>query len=302
MFVLGGPPGVGKSRAGVALAVAGATCKPWFGMKTHTRFKTMIIQNENGRLRLSREFSGLNCDCATLDPWIRICPPPPFGLAFDRNEFIEAVVSAIAKFKPHVVLLDPWNAVARDEKAKEYLETFEKIRAVIPAGDSGPALGIIAHTRKPRGEEKATGRGLLNLLAGSYVLGSMPRSVCVMQPASDDPEDDRVVCTWCKNNDGESGKRSAWHRRNGLFLPVSDFDFDAFDHEGEREREKITLADLESVFEGGKRPLAPKSQIIRELKEKTGAGRSTCYSALRANGPFAGHLCEEGSLVRLLTK
>ena len=50
-----------------------------------------------------------------------------------------------------------------------------------------------------------------------------------MQAASDDTTDNRVVWTCCKNNDGDLGARSAWERRNGLFAPVADFDWTAFD-------------------------------------------------------------------------
>ena len=46
--VIGGAPGVGKSRAAVALAVAGATQSDWFGLKVHRRFKVFIVQTENG--------------------------------------------------------------------------------------------------------------------------------------------------------------------------------------------------------------------------------------------------------------
>ena len=48
IFIIGGAPGVGKSRAAVALAEAGATSHDWFGLKVHSRFKTLIVQNENG--------------------------------------------------------------------------------------------------------------------------------------------------------------------------------------------------------------------------------------------------------------
>ena len=48
VFVIGGSPGVGKSRSAVALAVAGATGFDWFGLKMHSRLKTLIVQNENG--------------------------------------------------------------------------------------------------------------------------------------------------------------------------------------------------------------------------------------------------------------
>ena len=40
IFIVGGAPGVGKSRAAVALAEAGATCHDWFGLKVHSKFKT----------------------------------------------------------------------------------------------------------------------------------------------------------------------------------------------------------------------------------------------------------------------
>ena len=142
-------------------------------------------------------------------------------LCFERDDFKEQLRAAISEFQPGVVLFDPWNAVARDEKAREYLDTFNQLRSVLPFGDNAPALGIVAHTRKPKTDERASGRALLNLLAGSYVLGSVPRTAFVMQAASDDTTDNRVVWTCCKNNDGDLGKRSAWERCNGLFKPVA---------------------------------------------------------------------------------
>jgi hypothetical protein len=62
VFVVAGPPGVGKSRGSVALAEAGATKLDWFGLPVHTNFKTLIIQNENGRYRLKLELSGISAD------------------------------------------------------------------------------------------------------------------------------------------------------------------------------------------------------------------------------------------------
>lgn len=293
VFVIGGAPGIGKSRAAVALAVAGATGADWFGLPVKTRFRTMIVQSENGRFRLSKEFADL--DCAALEDFVRVCPPPPLGLAFDRAEFQTALAAEIASFQPDVIVVDPWNAVARDEKARDYLDTFKAIRAVIPAGDDGPALGIVAHTRKPKNDERASGRGLLNLLAGSYVLGSVPRTVFVMQAASDDTTDDRVVWTCCKNNDGELGARSAWQRRNGLFAPVSDFDWTEFDRPA-GERVTITETDLAEVFHHGNRRLARK-QAVAELAERTGCKPSACYKALELDGKYAARLSEEGGLL-----
>jgi hypothetical protein len=293
VFVIGGAPGVGKSFAAVDLAVAGATAREWFGLTVHRQFKTMIIQNENGPFRLSKEFGQLNCDA--LENYIRVCPPPPFGMCFSRDDFRAQLAAAIREFEPDVIILDPWNAAARDEKAQEYLETFDLIRSVLPAGDDAPALGIVAHRRKPRADERATGRGLLNLLSGSYVLGSVPRCVFVIQAASEDPQDNQIVWTCCKNNDGELGARSAWERRNGLFVPVSDFDWDAFDNPKD-ERVTITADHLAAVFENGQKQLT-KADAVKALRALTEAGRTACYDALNSEGHFSAHLSETRGLL-----
>jgi hypothetical protein len=292
-FVIGGAPGVGKSRAAVALAVSGATCTDWLGFKVHRQFKTMIVQAENGRVRLKNEFADL--DCAALDESVRVCSPPPLGLAFDDPEFRYQLRYEIEKFRPDVLILDPFNRVARDDKARDYKEAFEWLLSVLPTGDDAPALGIVAHTRKPKSEERANGRALLNLLAGSYIIGSVPRAVFVMQAASDDTEDRRIVWTCCKNNDGELGTRSAWMRGNGLFVPVKDFDWKTFEADGEKRR-AVTLDDLDALFEGGARKLA-RSHAVAQLKDQTTLGQSACYAALKTDGKFAQNLLELDGLL-----
>jgi hypothetical protein len=292
VFVIGGAPGVGKSRAAVALAVAGATRSDWFGLTVHRTFKVMIIQTENGEFRLSKDFRELDCD--TLEDSIRVCPPPLYGLCFQRDEFRAQLTAAIGEFKPDIVIYDPWNAAAREQDCREYLDTFDALKSVLPLGDDAPALGIVAHTRKPKTDERVSGRALLNLLAGSYVLGSVPRTVFVMQAASDDTTDNRVVTTCCKNNDGELGARSAWERRNGLFAPVTDFDWDAFDAPEKDKREVITESDMQAIFKNG---ALTKPEAAKQLGANTGAHRTSCYRALDPDGRFGKHLRVEGERI-----
>jgi hypothetical protein len=92
--------------------------------------------------------------------------------------------------------------------------------------------------------------------------GSVSRCVFVMQLASDDPQDNRVVWTCCKNNDGELGARSAWELCNGLFAPAHDFDWDTFDKPHTDERVTITGNDLAEIFENGEKQLT-KSEAVR---------------------------------------
>jgi hypothetical protein len=169
--------------------------------------------------------------------------------------------------------IDPWNAAARDEKARNYQDTFNLIRQVVPAGDDGPAIGIVAHTRKPQSDERVNGRTLLNLLAGSYVLGSVPRTVFVMQAASDDVTDDRIVWTCCKNNDGELGKRSAWIRRNGLFDAVTDFDWEAWNKDGKSIIVGVEIVPQIVAQNGG----SLARDILRVKIEEKGTSKRTAY-------------------------
>jgi hypothetical protein len=289
VFIIAGPPGVGKSRSTIALAEAGATGLDWIGLKVHSKFPTMIVQNENGRYRLKLEFSEL--DEKLLDQYLRITPPPPYGLRFDKREFRDHLKAGIESQKPGVVLIDPWNAVARDDKARDYRETFDLVRDVIPAGDEAPAIGIAAHTRKPLPNERASGRTLLNLLSGSHVLASVPRTVWVMQHATDDVGENRVVVTCCKNNDGELGSRSVWVRDNGLWTPVKDFDWEQWDSPDPdaKKQKAISERSMAEVFDSGNKRLK-LSEARDALMKLTGKCRSICYSALDEKGKFAARL------------
>lgn len=114
----------------------------------------------------------------------------------------------------------------------------------------------------------------------------------MVQAASDDPEDNRVVWSCCKNNDGREGPRSAWERRNGLFKHVPDFDWEEFDHPGKSERVTITEDDMAKVFAHGKKTLA-RPEAVKALVEMTKAGRSSAYAALDLDtGRFADRLAE----------
>ncbi len=78
--VLAGHPGTGKSRASVALAIAGATGKSWFDMPIRHCFKTLIIQMENGVWRIKQELDDITrLIDIELDEWMRITPPPKDG-------------------------------------------------------------------------------------------------------------------------------------------------------------------------------------------------------------------------------
>jgi hypothetical protein len=286
VFVIGGEPGVGKSRAATQLGVSGATRRPWFGFEVRQRFKTMIVQTENGRYRLQQEFSALNCD--EIESWLLVSEPPPFGLELNKPQFQTAIIAALRNFKPDCVILDPWNAAARDDKQKDYNETFDALRGLLPTGADRPALGVVAHTRKPQLNEKRTGGTCLqHLLAGSYVLSSRPRCIFVMVPGSDDETDNSIVFFNPKNNDGKKTARSAWRRTPTGFTAAADFDWAEFDKPPDQRR-IVGLEHIREVFDGGE-PLELKEAAHR-LATIAGIKERSAYNALASDGKFSASL------------
>ena len=96
----------------------------------------------------------------------------------------------------------------------------------------------------------------------------------------------------CKNADGKVGARFAWKRRNELFEPVTDFDWNGFD--ASDAREVITQTDVAAIFKDG---ALPKGEAVKKLRSNTGASQASCYRALTPGGRFGSHLrVERGRL------
>lgn len=274
--VLGGAPGVGKSRAALGLAVAGAKGADWMGYKVSQQFKTLIIQCENGMFRLKGEFTDIGED---LDDWVRITPPPTYGLAFDEMEFRLEVQKLIEDWKPGLVVIDPWNRTAQGDKQADYRAALDGIQECLPEEPAQkPAVLIVHHLRKKSNDaQHKQGRDLLHELAGSYQIGSAARCVLALEAASTDTEDDRVVLTCCKNNDGREGDVSAWHRRNGLFMPCDEFDWDEF-YQGSEPSRGINELLVRKALVG--MAGETKSQAVKRLVSSEICKKSKAYAII----------------------
>jgi hypothetical protein len=296
--IIGGVPGCGKSRTLAGLGIAGATGKPWMGHEVHSPFKTLIIQAENGPARLKAEFTDIQSGLSTnLDDWIRVTPPGRAGLPLHDPGFRLELRSYIQEFKPGVVAFDPWNRIVMDDRQKDYRAAIDWLMEILPEEiEDKPAVVIVAHLRKRgNGDGRKRGRDLLPELSGSGMIGSAARSVFILEPASPDPDDYRVVWTVAKNNDGHEGSSSAWYRQNGLFAPCHDFDLEEFFAGNECTREKITKDAMREALGSG----ATKGAAVKNLKRLTHCGDSAAYVALSPKGRFKGMIDEtpEGLLI-----
>lgn len=282
MMVIGGPPGTGKSRASTELAMCGVTGEDWFGLKVHTPFKTMIIQNENGLTRLMKEYRE-RAGAGKAHDMIRVSEPPPYGMSFSDPVFRADLSEEIRSFNPDVIVIDPFNAVANDDSQREYKATFDAILGALPKGPEKPALVIVCHTRKPKPDEIRTGGSkMMHLLAGSHILSSCPRSVFIMMPANESDETDRHR-VWFnpKNNDGLEAGRSAWRLSHDGFHKAEDFDWESFDKGGQK---RVTMRD-EFIIEALADSPDRKGAIVRLMKASR-LGKRACEMALSEKGGF----------------
>lgn len=282
LTVLAGFPGVGKSRGAIGLAIAGAKKVPWMGLKVHAQFRTLIVQCENGPFRLKTELTEA-LGGADMDEWIRITPPPPYGLAFGEPGFREALRKMIAEFKPGLIVIDPWNRTADGDKQADYRAALEAVYECLPeAMDERPAILVVHHMRKKGSESsRKRGRDLLHELAGSYTIGSSARCVFAMEPASSDLEDQTVVLTCCKNNDGEEGPPTAWIRRNGLFDAHPDFDMESFlsDEGGAQKGKRVSFEAVAKALRGMQGET--KTQAVERLTRAKVCEKSKGYAVLK---------------------
>ena len=301
--IIAGPPGSGKSLSVDSLVIAGALGKGfWFGRRVHCQFRTLVIQAENGKRRLKRLFQAMreNYPGVKWDDWVRYTVPPEGGLPFNRPEFRREIGRIIEGFKPDLVVIDPWTACAVEDTGKDVVDSLALVRSVFPPGDDSPALVIVAHTKKPRAEDRANkGRALNNSVMGSQALVSTARCVYVVLPFTDDIQDDRILLACSKMSDSDNPPAdSVWHRRLGALFDASDDDpKDYWKEDNRNSGPWLTLEMVEKVLG---RSTMIQSQLARRLADEYhgGKGPSSVHKWLKRE-PFASRLEEVGGMLRL---
>ncbi len=301
--VLAGPGSSGKSLCTATLALAGARGDGlWMGRKVHRKFRTLILQAENGVSRLQKEVRAM----AEMHPELEIddhiffSEPPEGGLPFHRGEFRAAVRDDIARLKPDLIILDPWSQVASEDAAKEVVDKLAEIRSCFPPGDDCPGLLIVAHTKKPRPEDVRRGRGLVYMVSGSIALPNTARCVYVLLPWCDDPEDSRVY--WCcpKLNNGQMYPASVWQRRFGTFFAHDDkTNPKDFGREEGEEKHKLTEEHIRTAFEGT--PQIRSGDLVKKLKRMTGCSEATAWRAIGEDGHLR-HMLQRWATGKLVLK
>jgi len=218
-------------------------------------------------------------------------------MPFHEPEFRAQLREWLAEVKPGVFAIDPWNRCIQDDKAKDYVALLDFVNEVLPDHPHKPAVVVIHHLRKQAGGEKRKkGRELLSELSGSYIIGSACRTAFILEPVTPDGDDDRVVLTCAKNNNGEMGSPTAWHRKDSLFVPCEDFDWEEWESDDGMRRKVVELEDFAAIFENGSQKLT-RSEAVKALQDHTGLGRAAVYRSLQPDGRHRRNLRESAGLL-----
>jgi hypothetical protein len=166
---------------------------------------------------------------------------------------------------------------------------------MLPTGADKPALGIVAHTRKPKPEEKKNGgTSLMHCLAGSYVITSVPRAVFILIRGNpDDETDNSVVIFNPKNNNGAKAPRRAFELSPAGFMEIPDFDWKDFD--GASGRRKIVTAEHIQCALGDS--LVSRKEAVTRLMKTSGCGERACQKAFESKSKFSTSLRFEDDFV-----
>lgn len=293
--VLSGSAGIGKSFATLMLAIQGAKGSgEWLGYKINRRFKTLIIQAENSLLRMIMDAKRVEMP-EELDDHVKLLEFDWGSISLGDLKMVTALRKLIEEFEPDLVIFDPFNQFAGDDKAKECKEAMDAIKQVLAAAKEPPACIIVAHHRKKREGDAHKGRQLADLIAGSYLMQSNPRCVLCYVPFNPADENDNRVVVLCpkKNNGKHKGPATAWTLCEHGFEPIPDFDYKAWQDGGSEAKEpktKIRLEHLQAVFAGG---ALTRAETGKKLMALTGAGRSAVSEAIGKDeeGNPKGRLC-----------
>jgi hypothetical protein len=140
----------------------------------------------------------------------------------------------------------------------------------------------VAHTRKPKPDEKRIGgTGLMHLLAGSYILSSVPTTILIMVPGTAEETDNSVVLFNPKNSNGP--RTDSLERRPSGFNPLPDFDSKAFDN-GKGGRKVIRPEHIHEAIGDDK---LKHREAVKRLMSVSGCGERACQKALSESSQFA---------------
>ncbi|MDQ8198180.1 AAA family ATPase [Pelagicoccus enzymogenes] len=268
LTLLIGPTGGYKSTSMMYLGYCLATGTPWFGYEVCIQGRTLILQTENGKGRLYKDVWRMPID--KMGDRVAVSIPSNLGISFSNPDDRKSIQEYIQVFRPDVIVIDPWNSICDGDDFRSSRRTYNLVRETVGYGEDAPAIVVVHHMRKPRYSTRSSGRSKIYESAGSYGLVSAARTVFALEPLSDTEDDNRVLFSCVKNNNGPLRPATVWRYNNGSFefvgRPDEILDLDvSSEDKAERLRELVEAGNV------------TRAELLEALKNEKGFGRTTIY-------------------------
>ena len=294
-----GVGGLGKTRLALWLAICQIIGQDWCGLTVLGKpLRWIILSTETGLRRWKTDLSAMLASIddlkkATIDENLLILAltdEEEADLNTGNVEVTRRLEATLHDNKPDVVVFDPFaDMVDGDEnKTEDVIRTLRTLRRIVRKEVPSAAVLVIHHGRTgavnvvQAGDNYNAG----NFGRGAKALFSMVRAEIQLAPGDRD-DANKIVLLCGKNSDGPK-----FEPRGIIFNPVCrsynddpEFNFEAWraDVNGKRTGKVCTVADaVEAV-----RQLAPVTgteaktgDIVRGIKDSTGAGVRTCKDRL----------------------
>ena len=209
-----GPPGVGKSRMALQLAISQITGRTWCEMKTiGPARKWLLIGNENSRRRIARDMQGM---CKSLAPekvallkanlYTQVPETDGDMVIALKADNMTRWRNTLMRIKPDVVVVDPFEACLENydvNDAAGVRDTIQKMACLAHEANPDSTVIFVHHARTGQmNVSQATGYGKDNFAKGSKTFTSMIRLQINIAPG--DPDDfGKLVISVGKSNDAK---------------------------------------------------------------------------------------------------
>ena len=209
-----GPPGVGKSRLALQLAISQITGRTWCDLKTiGPARKWLMIGNENSRRRIARDLQGM---CKSLAPEkLQLLRDNLFTQVPETDDDMVIAVkgdnmtrwrNTLSRIGPDVVVIDPFEAALENydvNDAAAVRDTIQRLAAMAHEVKPLATVIFIHHARTGQANiSQATGFDKDNFAKGSKTFTSMVRLQINIAPG--DAEDfGKLIVSVGKSNDAK---------------------------------------------------------------------------------------------------
>ena len=239
-----GPPGVGKSRMALQLAIAQITGRQWCNLDTISPpRKWLLIGNENSRRRIARDLQGMTATLAPekvalLKDHLFMQVPETGGdmVIALKSDNMARWRNTLGQTKPDALIIDPFEACLENydvNDAAAVRDTIQKVASLAHEINPDCVVIFVHHARTGAlNVQQATGFGKDDFAKGSKTFTSMIRLQINIAPGDAD-DFGKLVVSVGKSNDAKPfyPQGVSMNEETRLYEAWQGFDYEAWKEE-----------------------------------------------------------------------